>query len=101
MNGNSRTRVSACTNHDLELIAEAAQGDMRRAILMLQVAFQTGSCNNLAELSESETCTIAASAIGLIKSGDLPGDPPARVADDRLRALGRDCPLGDPDYRPP
>ena len=63
----------SCTNDDLELIAEAAQGDMRRAILMLQVAFQAGSCSNLAELSESETGTVAASAIGLIKSGDLRG----------------------------
>ena len=63
----------SCTNDDLELIAEAAQGDMRRAILMLQVAFQAGSCSNLAVLSESETGTVAASAIGLIKSGDLRG----------------------------
>ena len=47
---------------------------MRRAILMLQIAFNAGSCNNLAELSESETGTVAASAIGLIKSGDLRGE---------------------------
>ena len=64
----------SCTNDDLELITEAAQGDMRRAILMLQIAFNAGSCNNLAELSESETGTVAASAIGLIKSGDLRGE---------------------------
>jgi replication factor C small subunit len=62
-----------CTNDDLELIAEAAQGDMRRAILMLQVAFEAGSCSNLAELSQSETGTVAASALTLIKSGDLKG----------------------------
>ena len=46
---------------------------MRRAILMLQVAVEAGSCSNLAELSQSETGTVAASAISLIKSGDLKG----------------------------
>jgi replication factor C small subunit len=63
----------SCSNDDLELIAEAAQGDMRRAILMLQVAFEAGSCSNLAELSQSETGTVVVSALNLIKSGDLNG----------------------------
>jgi len=63
----------ACTNDDLELIAEAAQGDMRRGILMLQAAYQAGSCNNLAKMSQSETGTVAGSAISLIKEGDLKG----------------------------
>jgi replication factor C small subunit len=65
--------ASACTNDDLELIAVAAQGDMRRAILMLQAASEAGSCSNLAELSQSETGTVAASALNQIKSGDLKG----------------------------
>jgi replication factor C small subunit len=63
----------SCTNDDLELIAEAAQGDMRRGILMLQAAFQAGSCNNLATLSQTETGTVAGSAINLIKTGDIRG----------------------------
>jgi replication factor C small subunit len=63
----------SCSNDDLELIAAAAQGDMRRAILMLQAASESGSCNNLAELSQSETSTVAASALALIKSSDLKG----------------------------
>jgi replication factor C small subunit len=62
-----------CTNDDLELIAEAAQGDMRRAILMLQVAFNAGSCSNIAALSHSETGTVAALALTQIKAGDLRG----------------------------
>ena len=62
-----------CTNDDLELIAEAAQGDMRRGILMLQAAYQAGSCNNLVKMSQSETGTVAGSAISLIKEGDLKG----------------------------
>jgi len=65
--------VPACTDDDIELIAAAAQGDMRRAILMLQAAYLTGSCNNLVTLSQSEIATIAASALGLIKSGDTKG----------------------------
>lgn len=64
---------SSCSNDDLELIAEAAQGDMRRAILMLQIALTNGSCSNLAEMSQSETVTVAASALNLVKSGDLKG----------------------------
>jgi len=60
----------ACTDDDLELIAAAAQGDMRRAVLMFQAASLTGSCSNLAALSQSETSTVAASALSLIKSGD-------------------------------
>ncbi|WP_292367762.1 AAA family ATPase [Methanoregula sp. UBA64] len=64
------TRVS-CTEDDLELIAAAAKGDLRRAILMLQVASETGSCSNLAALSQSETATVASSALRLIQSGDV------------------------------
>jgi replication factor C small subunit len=46
---------------------------MRRAILVLQAAFEAGSCSTLADLSQSETGTVAASALNLIKSGDLKG----------------------------
>ncbi|MFZ0006412.1 MAG: AAA family ATPase [Methanoregula sp.] len=63
----------SCTDDDLELIAEAAQGDMRRGILMLQAVFQAGSCNNLATLSQTETGTVASSAVSLIKTGDIRG----------------------------
>jgi replication factor C small subunit len=64
---------AACTDDDLELIAEAAQGDLRRGILLLQVVSGAGSCNNLATLSQSETSTVAGSAVCLIKAGDLKG----------------------------
>jgi replication factor C small subunit len=63
----------ACRDDDIELIAEVAQGDMRRAILMLQAAFQNGSCSNLSELSQSDTGTVATSALNLLKEGDLRG----------------------------
>jgi replication factor C small subunit len=64
---------SACTNDDIELIAEAAQGDLRRGILMLQAASLAGSCNNPAMLSQSETETVAGNAVSLIKVGDIRG----------------------------
>ena len=62
-----------CTSDDLELIAAAAKGDMRRAILMFQAACLTGSCSNLSEISHSETGTVAASALELVRSGDTKG----------------------------
>ena len=65
--------AASCTEDDLELIAAAAKGDMRRAILMLQVASETGSCQNLAALSQPETANVAASALRLIQSGDING----------------------------
>ena len=64
---------AACTNDDIELIAEASQGDLRRGILLLQAVSGTGSCNGLAALSQSETETVAAGAIRLIRDGDLRG----------------------------
>jgi len=64
---------AACNDDDIELIAEASQGDLRRGILLLQAVSVTGSCNGLAALSQSETETVAAGAIRLIREGDLKG----------------------------
>jgi len=63
----------ACSEDDLELIAEAAQGDLRRAILLVQVALQTGRCSDLFLIAQSETSTIADSAIATLKAGDAKG----------------------------
>ncbi|HVP97379.1 AAA family ATPase [Methanoregula sp.] len=62
---------ASCSSDDIELIAEAAQGDLRRGILLLQAVSQSGTCSNLASLSQSETETVAGTAIGLIKAGDV------------------------------
>ena len=62
-----------CSDDDIELIVQAAHGDMRRAILLLQVALETGKCDHLFEMDQSETVNISASAIKAIKDGDIRG----------------------------
>jgi len=62
-----------CSADDLDLIVQAAAGDMRRAILLMQVALMTGKCQDLFSISQSETKTIAASAVGALKDGDIRG----------------------------
>ena len=62
-----------CSEDDLELIVQAAGGDMRRALLLLQVAAETGRCQDLLGVAESESATFAASAVAALKSGDTRG----------------------------
>jgi replication factor C small subunit len=59
-----------CSDDDLELIAQAAQGDLRKALLLLQVALESGQCKNVQGISLSETGTITASALDAIRKGD-------------------------------
>jgi replication factor C small subunit len=67
------TEKQGCSEDDLELIVQAAHGDMRRALLLLQVALETGKCSNLFAIDQSETANVTASAISAIKDGDLRG----------------------------
>ena len=53
----------SCSDDDLELIVQASQGDMRRAILLLQAALEAGRCQDLFAISQSETANIAALAL--------------------------------------
>jgi replication factor C small subunit len=62
-----------CSDDDIDLIVQAAAGDMRRAILLMQVALTTGKCQDLFSISQSETNTIAASAVTALKEGDTRG----------------------------
>jgi len=73
--------MHTCSDDDLELIVEAAQGDMRRAILFLQVALESGRCQDLFGIAQSETANVTASAIDALKKGDV------RNAIRRLEAL--------------
>ena len=82
---------TACSDDDLDLIVQAASGDMRRAILLLQVALETGGCQNLPVIAQSETATIAASAITALKEGDI------RSATRRLESLMIDYGLSGSD----
>lgn len=65
--------TTTCSDDDLDLFVHAARGDMRRAILLLQAALETGSCGDLSSLSQSETATISSLAVSSIKGGDLLG----------------------------
>jgi replication factor C small subunit len=64
---------AGCSEDDLELIVQASAGDMRRALLLLQVATETGRCQDLLAVAQSESATIAASAITALKDGDTRG----------------------------
>jgi replication factor C small subunit len=83
--------TAACSDDDLDLIVQAAAGDVRRAILLLQVALETGKCQDLLVIAQSETATIAASAIAALKEGD------ARGATRRLESLMIDYGLSGSD----
>jgi len=61
----------SCSDDDLELIVQAAQGDMRRAILLLQAALEAGRCQDLLAIAQSETANIAALALDALKNGDM------------------------------
>jgi replication factor C small subunit len=63
----------SCTDDDLDLIVQAAGGDMRRAVLLLQAALQTGSCNNLLAQTSSESATIISLALNVLREGDVRG----------------------------
>lgn len=61
----------SCSDDDLELIVQAARGDLRRGILLLQLALETGKCGELLIASQSETANIAASALMVLREGDM------------------------------
>jgi replication factor C small subunit len=71
----------SCSDDDLDLIAQAARGDMRRAILLLQVALEGGRCQDLFAVAQSETANVTNSAIDALKKGDV------RMAIRRLESL--------------
>jgi replication factor C small subunit len=62
-----------CSGDDLDLIVQAAAGDMRRGLLLLQAALVSGQCQDLLLISQSEPANIAASAILTLKEGDVRG----------------------------
>jgi replication factor C small subunit len=68
-----RPAARPCSEDDLELIVQAAAGDMRRALLLLQAATETGRCQDLLAVAQSESATVAASAINVLKGGDTRG----------------------------
>jgi len=63
----------ACTDDDLDLIVQAAAGDMRRAVLLLQTALQSGRCEDHLTHTSSENATIASLALDALRNGDVRG----------------------------
>jgi replication factor C small subunit len=55
---------------DIELIVQAASGDMRKAVMLLQVS--TGSEGDLVRCSQTETGQIAHAALQAVTSRDIP-----------------------------
>jgi replication factor C small subunit len=62
-----------CSDDDLDLIVQAAAGDMRRAILLLQAAVESGKCQDLFAVAQSETANVAGAALLALKDGDVRG----------------------------
>ncbi|WP_343241574.1 AAA family ATPase [Methanoculleus sp. UBA312] len=64
---------------DLELIVQAARGDLRRALLYLQIAVGSGKDLDLAEVSRSETESVTTSAFDALRAGNF--DAARRIAE--------------------
>jgi replication factor C small subunit len=64
---------STCSDDDLDLIVQAAAGDMRRAVLLLQAASLSGGCEDLLTHTTSENTTIVSQAINALREGDVRG----------------------------
>jgi replication factor C small subunit len=60
------------TDDDLELVVRAASGDLRKAIMLLQVLVTSGGKVDLAQIAVSETATLASSCLRFLQAGDLP-----------------------------
>ncbi len=65
-----RTRI---TDDDLELVVRSADGDLRKAIMLLQVLVASESRVDLSQIAVSETSTLAASCLRFLQERDLAG----------------------------
>lgn len=63
----------SCSGDDLDLIVQGAGGDLRRAVLLLQAALQSGRCEDILTQSTSENTTIMSQAIHALRTGDVRG----------------------------
>ncbi|WAC04257.1 MAG: AAA family ATPase [Methanoregula sp.] len=64
-------RMRSCDDDCLELIVQASEGNLRRAVMLLQVAMQSGKKGSLVLMTQSETGTVTSSAITAVRRGDL------------------------------
>jgi replication factor C small subunit len=60
-----------CDKDHLELIVQASRGDLRRAIILLQLAMRSGKKGDLAAMAQSETGNITVAALVAVRGGDI------------------------------
>lgn len=70
-----------CDRDHLELIVQASRGDLRRAIMLLQLAMRSGKKGDLAAMAQSETGNITAAALVAVRGGNI------RTAAKKLESL--------------
>jgi replication factor C small subunit len=70
-----------CDDERLELIVYISKGDLRRAILLLELVMKSGRSGDPAAVARSETATVAASVLFALQKGDL------RVATREIESL--------------
>ncbi len=58
---------------DMELIVQAARGDMRRAIMLTELAIKSGMEADITELSQSETLVLSDTLFSALMDRDLDG----------------------------
>ncbi len=61
----------ACDKDNLELIVQASQGDLRRAIMLLQLSLLSGTRVDLAAMTHSETGNVTSNAMAAVRKGDI------------------------------
>lgn len=71
---------------DIDLIVYAAQGDLRRAIMYLQIAATSEKDFDLAEISRSETANVATSAFVALRDGNF--DAARRIVESLMIEYG-------------
>ncbi|MEI6841413.1 MAG: AAA family ATPase [Methanomicrobiales archaeon] len=59
-----------CTDDEIDLIVQASGGDLRKSIMLLQIAAESGEPFDLAKFRESETSMVASAIYLAIASGD-------------------------------
>jgi replication factor C small subunit len=62
-----------CPDEVLDLISVTAQGDMRKAVLLLQVAMETGRLGDLFSATEPETSMVSHAIFSCLMEDDLKG----------------------------
>ena len=60
-----------CPDDTLDLIAQAACGDLRKAIMLLQISVESSEPPDLLRWSQSETGQVAGAVFSAIESGDM------------------------------